>query len=140
MAFSAPFTKIRGTNNTAFDPNGDLVAQISGMGNPVPGTVKPTYAATIALDAVMLYSRFIQIVTTSAVGNATLTTTIGANPGARLVVQIDNDSGGARTITFSTGFRPTGTVVGTSSKSILVEFVSDGTTWNEVARSASALT
>ncbi len=140
MAFSTPFPAGRATNNTAFSPNADLTAQITGSGGPVPGSVKPTYAATMARDAVMLYSRFVEIVTTSAVGNATLTTTVGAAPGGRLVVQIDNDAGGARTITFSTGFRATGTVVGTASKAILVEFVSDGLTWNEISRSVSALT
>lgn len=140
MAFSTPFPSGRATNNTPFSPNADLTAQVTGSGGPVPGSVKPTYAATMALDAVMLYSRYVEIVTTSAVGNATLTTGVGANPGARLIIQIDNDSGGARTITFGTGFRSTGTVVGTASKIFVVEFCSDGLTWNEVARSASAIT
>lgn len=140
MAFTTPFPKSRGINNTAFDINGDLATQITGMGNAPIGSVTPTYAATTALDAIMLTSRFVLIVTTSGVGNATLTTSVGANAGGRLVVQINNDASGARTITFGTGFRPTATVVGTASKAILVEFVSDGLTWNEVARSASALT
>lgn len=140
MAFSAPFPKTRGINNTTFDNNGDLTTQLSGMGNPIAGSISPVYAATIALDAIMMYSRFVSITTTSAVGNATVTTNVGANPGGRLVIQVNNDASGNRTITFGTGFRPEATIVGTASKALLVEFVSDGTTWNEVARSSGALT
>ena len=139
MAFSTPYPKTRGTNNTAFDPNGDLVAQLSGMGNAVPGTVKPTLAATIALDAVMLYSRFINITNTAGTANVTVTTTVGAQPGGRLVIQFNQYSGGSGALTFSTGFRSTGTVTPTSAQALLVEFVSDGSTWNEVGRSVGSL-
>jgi len=129
--------------NTAFSPNPDLVAQITGSGVPAPGAgttgLAPTYASSIELAPTLQYSRFVAINTTSAVGNATITAAYVPQAGARLVVQTNNDASGARTITFSTGFRPTGTVVGTASKAILVEFTSDGTTWNETARSASAV-
>jgi len=135
----------RGLNNTAFTPNADKVAQLTGSGNtaagnPNNGGISPTYAATVALDAFIPFTTFIALTTTSAVGNASLTVATIPQPGARLVIQINNDSGGARTITFSTGFRSTGTVVGTASKAILVEFVSDGTTYNEIGRTSAALT
>jgi len=130
--------------NTAFSPNPDLVAQVTGSGQPAPGAgttgLAPTYASSIELAPTLQYSRFVAINTTSGVGNATITAAYVAQAGARLVVQINNDAGGARTITFSTGFRVTGTVVGTASKAILVGFCSDGTTWNEVSRTSSALT
>jgi hypothetical protein len=130
----------RGVNNTAFSPNPDKVAQITGSGQPVPGSVIPTYAATTSLDPVLTYSNFVNVVTNSTVGNATLTTGYVFNAGAQITVQISNDSGGARTITFGTGFRSTGTVVGTASKAILVTFTSDGTTLNEDGRTSAALT
>jgi hypothetical protein len=138
-----------GIKNTPFTPDSDIVAQITGTGQPTPGyngaaTVgsgfAPVYAASIELAPFLQKSRFVLITTTAGVGNASLTAAFVAPAGARLAVQIANDAGGARTITFSTGFRATGTVVGTASKIILVDFVSDGTTWNEVARSVSAIT
>jgi hypothetical protein len=129
--------------NTAFSPNPDFTAQITGSGVTVAGVsgtgIAPTYASSIELAPYLQSTRFIVINTTSAVGNATLTAAYVPQAGARLVIQTNNDASGARTITFSTGFRPTGTVVGTASKAILVEFTSDGTTWNETARSASAV-
>ena len=129
--------------NTAFSPNPDFTAQITGSGVTVAGVsgtgITPTYASSIELASYLQSTRFIVINTTSAVGNATLTAAYVPQAGARLVIQTNNDASGARTITFSTGFRPTGTVVGTASKAILVEFTSDGATWNETARSASAV-
>lgn len=138
MVASANFTN-RGLNNTAFSPNADKVAQITGSGqtnpgNPNKGGISPTYAATVSLDPFIPYTGFINLTTTAA-GNATLTVSTVPPAGARLVIQINNDAGGARTITFGTGFRSTGTLVGTASDAYLLEFVSDGTTYNELSRS-----
>lgn len=129
----------RGLNNTAFSPNADKVAQITGSGVAIPTNITPTYAATIALDSILIGSNFVLVVTTS-LGAATLTTGYVPNAGAQASIQINNDAGGARTITFGTGFRSTGTVTGTQSKAILVTFTSDGTTWNEDGRTSAALT
>lgn len=130
----------RGLNNTAFSPNADMTAQITGSGQPVPGTLAPTYVASGSTDitAILQYSRYVEI--TTATGNSTVISSFVSTDGGRLVISIANDASGARTITFGTGFRSTGTVVGTASKVILVEFVSDGSTWNELCRSASAIT
>jgi len=127
--------------NTAFSPNPDFVAQITGSGVTAPGQgttgIAPTYASSIELAPTLQFSRFVAINTTSAVGNATITAAYVPQAGARLVIQINNDASGARTITFSTGFRVTGTVTGTASKAILVTFCSDGTTWNEASRTTA---
>lgn len=130
----------RAINNTPFSPNADLTAQLTGSGQPVPGTVLATYVASGNTDITPLlqYTRYVRIVT--ATGNSTVITSFVASPGGILLVQIDNDSGGARTITFSTGFRATATVVGTASKAFGLVFVSDGTNWIEFARSAAAVT
>lgn len=125
-----------GVNNTSFTPNADKVAQITGSGKVIGGSVTPTYAATIALDAFLQYSTFISIALTGAL---TLTTATVANPGAILNIQLGSDGTG-RTTTFSTGFRSTGTLAGTASKIFLIQFISDGTTWNEVSRSVGAIT
>lgn len=127
--------------NTAFSPNPDFTAQITGSGVTVAGVsgtgIAPTYASSIELASYLQSTRFIVINTTSAVGNATLTAAYVPQAGARLVIQTNNDASGARTITFSTGFRVTGTVTGTASKAILVTFCSDGTTWNEASRTTA---
>ena len=130
----------RGVNNTAFSPNADLTAQITGSGQAVPGAVVPTLASTIALDALLFYTRFVSITNTAGVASPTVTTGLIPNPGAHLVVQFNQYSGGSGSLTFSTGFRSTGTVTPSSAKAILVHFVSDGTTFNEVARTSASLT
>ena len=127
------------TNNTAFSPNADLVAQLSGSGNLVPGTVAATYATNTDITAILQYSRFVQITTTNAVGNSTVIFT-GTAPRGLLIVEITNDAVQAETVTFGAGFRPTATVVGTNSKTISVAFFGNGTKFVEFARSASAIT
>lgn len=129
-----------GTNNTPFSPNSDLVAQLTGSGQAIPGNPAPTYVASGNTDitSVLQYTRFVPI--TTATGNSTVLTSFVAKAGAPLNIQINNDASNPRTITFGTGFRSTGVVTGTNSKAILVAFVSDGTTWNEVGRTSAALT
>lgn len=123
-------------NATAWTPDANMLAALTGRGQP--NLFLPAYAATMTIDddAAM----FQKIVTTSAVGNATVNVDDPGTPGQLLVLEIANDAGGARTITFGTNVRSTGTVVGTSSKSILVAFMSNGVTYMEFARSASAIT
>jgi hypothetical protein len=118
----------------------DFVAQITGSGVPIPGAIAPTYVSggNTDITAVLQQTRFILI--TTATGNSTVLTNAVPRAGALVAIQINNDSGGARTITFGTGFRPTGTLVGTASKAYVVLFFSDGTTLNECSRSVGALT
>jgi hypothetical protein len=124
------------STNTVYGLNADKIAQVIGDDVPVP--VVPTYAATIALDASV--STYFDIVTTSAIGNATLTVANG-KPGQRLTVILNNDATSARTITFSTGFRSNSTVVGTTSKAISILFIYSSTqsAFLEVARSGAAV-
>lgn len=133
-----------GTNNTAWSPDADLTAQITGSGKATPGYNGPTsigagfvpvYAATIELAPFLMKSRFINITTTSGVGNATLTCAlVPPTGGALMTIQIANDASAARTITFGTGFRSTATIVGTASDIFVIGFVFDGLTWNEAFR------
>lgn len=129
-------------SNTIFKVNPDYLAQITGSGEPLPGLpaqlgsgLIPTYAASIDLGPCIHYSRWLNVVTTSAIGNATLTCSVVRRAGSYLWLQVTNDASGARTITFSTGFRfSAATLVGTASKIMNICFVSDGTTYNEVSR------
>lgn len=120
----------------AFSHDFNMIAALTGR--CPPNLIAPTYAATMTVDDDA--GMFQQINTTSAVGNATVNCDDPGSPGQLLILEIANDAGGARTITFGTNFRSTGTVVGTASKSILVAFMSNGTKYMEIARSASAIT
>jgi hypothetical protein len=56
--------------------------------------------------------------------------------GDRLIIKLNND-GTIRTVTFGTLFKASGTVTGTASKTIVVQFVYDGTQFIEVSRTAA---
>jgi len=129
-----------GYTNTAFSPNPDITAQITGSGQPNPTAASLTYAATQAIGSLLLGSRYVEINgsnTTSA--TCTVTTTLIANAGAHLIVNVKADATGTVTATFSTGFKSTGTVAATSSTNFPVLFVSNGTAWGEVARPTAAI-
>lgn len=70
-------------------------------------------------------------------GNTTLNTDDAGTPGQLLVLEIANDAGGARTITLGANFRGTGNIVGTSSKSIMIGFMSNGVKYMELFRTAA---
>ena len=137
---AAANTPNRGVNNTAFSPNPDIVAQLTGTGAAVPGAVTPTYASTMALDSILQYSRFVKINgvnTTSA--TCTVTTGTIALAGSLLVIDTSADASGTVTLTFGTGFKSVGTVAATSSTNFPVLFVSNGTAWVEVGRPTAAI-
>jgi hypothetical protein len=114
---------------TAFDADPNALAMTTGnWDGPVN---QPTYAATMTLDPTT--GPYLQVITT-AIGAATLNAASGGYYGQEWEIEIANDAGGARTITFGTNFRPSATVVGTASKSIIVRFRSNGVAWLETHR------
>lgn len=126
----------RGVNNTAFSPNPDKTAQMTGSGAPVPGTVSPTFAAAVVLDAVLNYSTYVRMLGVSTVSSTcTLTTTNAAPIGARLAVSCEASASGTVTYTFSTGFKVSATAAATLSTAMTVSFVGNGTNWVESGRS-----
>jgi hypothetical protein len=68
--------------------------------------------------------------------NATLNASTGGLPGQHMWIIIANDSTSAKTIAFGSNFLSTGPVTGAAGKSSTLQFVSDGTAWYEVARTA----
>lgn len=74
---------------------------------------------------------------TTGAGAITINATTGGVAGQTLELMITNDAGGARTVTFGTNFRSTGTLTGTASKVMLMEFWSDGTNWIEASRTVA---
>lgn len=125
----------RGVNNTAFSPNADMVAQITGSGQPVPGAISPTYAAAQEIGAILQYSRFVIIDGVNATSaTCTITTTFVGTPGAILSVAV-RGGGGTVTATFSTGFKVSATAAATIGTLMTVNFRSNGTNWVETGRS-----
>lgn len=104
----------------------------AGSGRLITGMKTETYANPLALTENLEDCR--KITTTSAVGDATITVSNSGVGGKRLILIITNDATSGRTITFGTNFTANGTLVGTASKTAIVEFISDGTTFYEVAR------
>lgn len=138
---AAANTQNRGVSNTAFSFNPDLAAQLLGSGAAIPGAIAPTFAATIALDSLMPYTRYIEINGVSTVSSTvSLTNGVVCLPGALLIVNIKASSSGTVTATFSTGFKATGTVAATASTNFPVLFVANSAgVWVEVARASAAV-
>lgn len=127
------------------DPSGNIynlpsfpLQQITG--GPGPGTVsQPPFAATMTIGTNSENQGLVQqIVATSTVSSSA---TVNAGSGGQFgqfLVTIVTAVGGTETITFGTSFLPTATAAPTIGKSITVCWVSDGTNWHEMCRSASA--
>ena len=74
-----------------------------------------------------------KIYTDAAAQNQTINCTGTQVAGQEIILIISNDAT-PRTITFGTGFRAASTLVGTANKAATIHFVSDGTSFFEVAR------
>lgn len=137
-------SSIRGVTNTAFTPDPDILAQMSGTGNPTPGFTgaaalgagsSPTFAAAIDVTPFLLKSRALRILGVNATSSTcSLTTTAIAPQGATLKVSCEA-TGGTVTYTFSTGFKVSGTAAATTGTAMTVEFTSNGANWIESSRS-----
>jgi hypothetical protein len=77
-----------------------------------------------------------KIRTAPSAGNATLHAATGGLPGQHLWIIIANDNTSAKTITFGGNLLNTGPLAGAVGKSATIHFVSDGTAWYEVSRTA----
>lgn len=97
--------------------------------------LSPAYAATIAL-VVNAFKTFCQYALLTGALTTTANTT-GNYIGDTLVCLFLAD-GTNRTVTFSTGFAPSATLVVTASKRASCSFVWDGTAWVETGRAIQA--
>lgn len=121
---------MQGTAN-AFTPDANKLAALTGKGSP--NLIAPAYAAAITVDP---EAGLFQLFTLT--GDATLNALSPGKPGQMLVIEIAA-SGATRTATFGTSFRKTGTAAPTIGTSILVTFISNGTSWMESCRTSAAL-
>lgn len=97
------------------------------------GGAAPVYAALGATLALALGTN--EVVKSTPTATGTYTTTVPA-AGRTCVVIILQSNTTAKTMTFGTGFKPTGTLAlgNTASRVFVVAFVSDGTSLYEVSR------
>jgi len=91
-----------------------------------------TYASTIACNTDL--GEIFTTTTVNATGNTAINVS-GGIKGKKITFLITNDATTGKTITFNTGFVANGTLVGTINKTAMVEFVFDGTLWQEISRS-----
>jgi hypothetical protein len=115
------------------------IAQFFGDNNLYSTTSQfnPTYASAITLDTTAAGCFF--LTTTSAVGNSTLTPGTILPAGHQVQVLILGDASASRTITFGTGFLSTGTLATVTSKSVAIDFTSNGTAYVETGRQSTGV-
>ncbi len=75
--------------------------------------------------------------TSNAVGNATLNAATAGLPGQHMWIIIVNDQISGKTVSFGNNFKIAGPLAGAPGKSATLQFISDGTAWYEVARTAN---
>jgi hypothetical protein len=92
-----------------------------------------TFAAAISVDTQNPNTKVVTVT-----GNSTFNATDGGVGGQEMKFIINNDAT-ARTITFGTNFRSSGTLTGVASKASTICFVSDGTSWFETSRVVGTL-
>ena len=109
---------------TFYEVARDCDQQLSVLGTTGSVTLNPTFS---------------ELFTLTPTGDITLNANNAAGPGRRASIVLTTSGTTSRTITFGTNFKSTGTLAtGTvSGKVFTVEFVSDGTNFNEVSRTVA---
>lgn len=106
-------------------------------GGPTARAAVPTFGAIITVNPnITLVHTLNGVSTVSAAATVNCPGTGGY--GQFMILMCKASASGTVTYTFSQNFLPTATAAPTASKAITVFFVSDGTVWREVSRSASA--
>jgi hypothetical protein len=123
-----------GVNNTAFSPNPDFTAQLTGSGQPPYGNVNVNATANTTVTSILQYSRYIAITATGVNYNVICANSV-VPAGGIVNINCINGALAASTVTWGAGFRANTTTVGVSSKVQMCQFVSDGTTLNMVSQS-----
>jgi len=112
------------------DGRGDLIAR-----RLIGSLDMMTYASAITLDVTA--GDMHKTTTVAGIGNAMINATTAGLAGQHMWIIIANDPAGGRTITFGTNLKSAGVLTGAAGKSATIHFISDGTAWYEVARTAN---
>jgi hypothetical protein len=94
-----------------------------------------TYAANLTLETTA--GDVHKTTTNNSIGNATINAATGGLPGQHMWVIIVNDQLSAKTVSFGSNFKSAGPLTGSPGKSATLQFISDGSVWYEVARTAN---
>lgn len=94
-----------------------------------------TYARAMSLETTA--GDVHKITTSNAVGNATINAATGGLPGQHMWIIIANDQISGKTVSFGTNLKTAGPLMGSPGKSATLQFISDGSAWYEVARTAN---
>lgn len=121
---------IVGKDKVILDPNKGLLT-----GYVVRGIQTTGYSTLTVIDPDQ--GGFWQVRTNGDYGASTFNAASPGQKGQELYVKVDNDSDGAKVITFGTPFRVTGTVTGSTNASAVLHFISNGTTLSEVSRTTA---
>jgi hypothetical protein len=119
-----------GTRGAAEDRDRDAMARrfIASMETMV-------YARTVSLETTA--GDVHKTTTSNAVGNATINAATAGVAGQHMWIIIVNDQISAKTVSFGNNFKSAGPLIGSPGKSATLQFISDGTTWYEVARTGN---
>ena len=108
------------------------------------GYLAPVYAATLALDALgyNVINAYHLINPAALTGAVTITNTVGSavdgpQVGDKIEFLLQSDAT-SRTVTFGTGFLPSGPLVPTTGKYATILFIFNGVAWLESFRTVSA--
>jgi len=93
------------------------------------------YARTVSLETTA--GDVHKTTTNNAVGNATINAATAGLPGQHMWVIVVNDQISGKTVSFGNNFKSAGPLAGSPGKSATLQFISDGTTWYEVARTTN---
>ncbi len=115
---------------SARDGRGDLVAR-----RLIGSMDMLNYTPVITLDVTA--GDMHKLTTINGLGNATVNATTGGLAGQHMWIIIANDPASAKTITFGANLKSSGPLTGAAGKAATIHFISDGTVWYEVARTAN---
>jgi hypothetical protein len=93
------------------------------------------YARTVSLETTA--GDMHKTTTSNAVGNATINAATAGLPGQHMWVIVVNDQISGKTVSFGNNLKSAGPLVGSPGKSATLQFISDGTAWYEVGRTAN---
>lgn len=128
----AAFPVVIGTNGTAA-LSFDSVQKGTFYAATAQHLTTLTYASPTVVT--MATGNVFKMTTVNATGSVTFNADGGGMAGQRITLIIVNDATSGKTITFGTNFKPkTSTLVGTTSTTSTIEFISDGTSLFEVSR------
>ena len=103
--------------------NGPIIQKVSAL----------TYASPTSVDVTL--ANVYTVTTVNATGSVTFNASAGGTSGQKMTIIITNDATSAKTITFGTNFKTTGTLTASAaSRQTTISFVSDGTNFCETAR------